>query len=88
MVESIPKYLLEKFALIYAEKGVSEFRFRDAEEILGETKSYTGQILPKLVKAGWLHKKVDPEDGRRKIYQVIDPQKTLQRLGEELKDKS
>jgi len=85
MVSSLPKNLLEKFARLYAEKGTSEFRFQEAEEILGETGKYVGQILPNLVKAGWLEKKVDPEDHRRKIYRIIDPNRVLQRLGQELK---
>jgi len=86
MVSSLPRNLLEKFARLYAEKGTSEFRFQEAEEILGETEKYVGQILPSLVKAGWLEKKVDPEDSRRKIYRVVDPNITLRRLGQELKD--
>ena len=86
MVSSLPRNLLEKFARLYAEKGTSEFRFQEAEEILGETEKYVGQILPNLVRAGWLEKKVDPEDNRRKIYRIVDPNKTLQRLGHDLKD--
>ncbi len=86
MVRSLPRNLLEKFARLYAEKGTSEFRFQEAEEILGETEKYVGQILPNLVRAGWLEKKVDPEDNRRKIYRIVDPNKTLQRLGHDLKD--
>ncbi|NLE26529.1 MarR family transcriptional regulator [Methanoculleus horonobensis] len=86
MVSSLPRNLLEKFARLYAERGTSEFRFQEAEEILGETEKYVGQILPNLVRAGWLEKKVDPEDSRRKIYRVVDPNRILQRLGQELKD--
>ena len=86
MVSSLPRNLLEKFARLYAERGTSEFRFQEAEEILGETEKYVGQILPNLVRAGWLEKKVDPEDNRRKIYRIVDPNKTLQRLGHDLKD--
>lgn len=88
MVSSLPRNLLEKLARLYAEKGTSEFRFQEAEEVLGETEKYVGQILPNLVKAGWLEKKVDPEDNRRKIYRVVDPSKTLQRLGQSLKDEA
>jgi len=86
MVSSLPRNLLEKFARLYAERGTSEFRFQEAEEILGETEKYVGQILPNLVKAGWLEKKVDPEDSRRKIYRIVDPDRILQCLGQELKD--
>ena len=88
MVRSIPKNLLEKFALLYAKKGTSEFRFQEAEAILGETRSYIGQILPKLVEAGWLEKKVDPEDGRRKIYRIVDPDVILCQLGQDLGDEN
>lgn len=88
MVRSLPRNLLEKFARIYAEKGTSEFRFQEAEEILGETEKYVGQILPNLVRAGWVEKKVDPEDNRRKIYRIVDPNKTLQRLGHDLKGRA
>ncbi len=88
MVSSLPRNLLEKFARLYAERGTSEFRFQEAEEILGETEKYVGQILPNLVKAGWLEKKVDPEDSRRKIYRIVEPNITLQRLGQSLRDEA
>jgi DNA-binding MarR family transcriptional regulator len=86
MVESIPKYLLERVALLYAQKGTTEFRFDDAIEILGDSRSYLGQILPKLVKAGWIEKKVDPVDRRKKIYRIIAPDETIKKLGTRLQE--
>ena len=86
MVESIPKYLLERVALLYAQKGTTEFRFDDAIEILGDSRSYLGQILPKLVKAGWIEKKVDPVDRRKKIYRIIAPDETIKKLGTSLQE--
>lgn len=86
MVESIPKYLLERVALLYAQKGTTEFRFNDAMEILGDSRSYLGQILPKLVKAGWIEKKVDPVDRRKKIYRIIAPDETIKKLGTRLQE--
>lgn len=86
MVESIPKYLLERVALLYAQKGTTEFRFNDAMEILGDSRSYLGQILPKLVKAGWIEKKVDPVDRRKKIYRIIAPDETIKKLGIRLQE--
>lgn len=86
MVDSIPKYLLERVALLYAKKGTAEFSFDDAMATLGGSRSYMGQILPKLVKAGWIEKKVDPVDRRRKIYRIIAPDETLKKLGNELQE--
>ncbi len=82
MVESIPKHLLEKVAILYATKGTNEFSFQEAEEILGLTTSYTGQVLPNLVKAGWIKKKTDSNDGRRRFYRIVAPEKTLKELGD------
>ncbi len=86
MVESIPKYLLERVALLYAQKGTTEFRFNDAMEILGDSRSYLGQILPKLVEAGWIEKKVDPVDRRKKIYRIVAPDETIKKLGTRLQE--
>lgn len=87
MVESIPKNLQEKLAIIFVAKGTEEFCFDDVGELLGYTRSYMGQFLSKLVKAGWIEKRVDPSDGRRKIYRIINPDDTLKRLGERIKNK-
>lgn len=86
MVDSIPKYLLERVALLYAKKGTTEFSFDDAMAILGDSRSYMGQILPKLVKAGWIEKKVNPIDRRRKIYRLVAPDETLKKLGNKLQE--
>jgi DNA-binding MarR family transcriptional regulator len=81
MVESIPKHLIEKVSILYAKKGTSEFGFQDVVDLLGYNDRYTGQIISKLVAAGWITKKRDVSDKRIKIYRLRDPGEILEELG-------
>lgn len=81
MVKSIPKHLIEKFSILYAKKRSSEFCFQDVVNLLGYNDRYTGQIISKLVKAGWIIKKRDLSDKRVKIYRLKDPNQAMEELG-------
>ncbi|HQJ87965.1 MAG TPA: MarR family transcriptional regulator [Methanoregulaceae archaeon] len=82
MTESIAKYLLENVALLFAEKRYSSFTHLEAISILGKSGNYTGAILGKLVRSGWLEKKTpDPYDKRKKLYRVRPLEETLFEIG-------
>jgi len=72
MAKYIPRFLLKKLSIIYGEFSFNEFHFQDAVRLLGLNEGYTGQVLSKLVDAGWIAKKRDPSDSRKKNYRIID----------------
>jgi DNA-binding MarR family transcriptional regulator len=87
MSESIPKHLLEKYAQLYNATNGENFTHTEAKEILNISGSYAGQILPKLVRAGWLSAKKEDSDRRRKIYRFQDPKTVIMEIGKKMKDK-
>jgi hypothetical protein len=87
MVESIPKHLLEKLSMLFREFNTNEFRFQDAIRILGKDERYTGLILSQLGKAGWVSKRHDKDDGRKRFYRVNNVNDSMNQLGKNISDK-
>jgi DNA-binding MarR family transcriptional regulator len=88
MVESIPKHLFEKSSILYNDFKTETFGFQDAVKTLGQNERYTGLILSKLVKAGWITKKRDKQDKRIKYYQLKDIHEIMEKIGQKIqKDK-
>lgn len=87
MVVSIPKHLLEKISLLYSEYKTDNFTFQDAVKTLGQNERYTGLILSKLGNAGWIGKKRDSKDKRKKIYQIRDIHEIIEKIGQKLHEK-
>lgn len=72
MTKYVPKFLLKNLSKIYRKFSLEEFHFQDAVEILGIKEGYAGQVLSRLVDAGWIAKKRDPLDTRKKSYRIIN----------------
>lgn len=82
MTESIPKFLLENVAMLFAEMNYSFFSFEDAVSIMGQSPNYTGSILGRLVRCGWLEKQPAPDDRRKKHYRVRPLETVLSEIGQ------
>lgn len=81
MVASIPKHLLEKISLLYSKYKTEPFTFTNAVDTLQQNERYTGQILSALVKAGWLDKKRERDDKRKKIYRINNISQIIEQIG-------
>ncbi|NVO66833.1 MarR family transcriptional regulator [Methanofollis tationis] len=84
MAQSIPKHLLEKFSLLYFVKKGGSFTHKDAQTILRISKSYAGQVLPILVKSGWIISHRLGDDRRKKVYEFKNPHIIIEEIGQEL----
>lgn len=72
MAAYIPRFLLKYLSLLYREFSLNEFCFQDAVRVLGIDERYAGQVLSRLVEAGWIAKKRDPSDLRKKSYRIVN----------------
>lgn len=86
MVEVLPKWLLKYFSILYAKKRTNEFNFQEVVEIIRKDERFTGQVLSELTQAGWITKKREEMDRRKKIYQLNSPDEILYELGKKLYD--
>ena len=72
MAAFLPRFLLKYLSVLYREHSFDKFCFQDAVRDLGLDERYTGQVLSRLVEAGWVAKKRDPNDLRKKSYRIIN----------------
>jgi hypothetical protein len=72
MAAYIQKFLLKKLAMLYQNFRFKDFHFQDAVQVLDLNDRYAGQILSRLVDSGWLSKKRELSDARKKIYRIIE----------------
>jgi hypothetical protein len=70
MAVFIPKFLLKDLSKLFSKFNYEEFEFQNAAKLLNHNTRYTGQILSRLGKSGYISKHQDPIDGRKKIYQI------------------
>ena len=70
MVVFIPKFLLKDLSTLFSKFNYEEFEFQNAAKLLNHNDGYTGQILSRLGKTGYISKRQDPSDGRKKFYQI------------------
>lgn len=84
MVEALSKWLIKYFSMIYAKKRNETFDFQEAMEILKKDERFTGQILSKLNRAGWITKKREENDRRKKVYSLNSPDVVLNELGQKI----
>jgi len=70
--------------MLYAKKRNETFNFQEAVEILGKDERFTGQILSELTQAGWITKKREENDRRKKIYNLNSPDVVLNELGQKI----
>lgn len=77
----IPKWLEKRHEILWEELSNSPFRFEDASKILKlkmqDSKDQINVFLSELRKRGWLEAKFDPDDARRRIYQLKSPDEII-----------
>ena len=72
MAAYLPRFLLKYLSHLYQEFSFNEFNFQDAVKVLDLDVGYAGQVLSRLVEAGWVAKKRDPSDLRKKSYRILN----------------
>jgi hypothetical protein len=70
MAVFIQKFLLKDLSKLFSKFNYEEFDFQNTVKLLNHNNRYTGQILSKLGKSGYISKRQDPSDGRKKIYRI------------------
>ena len=66
----IQKFLLKDLSKLFSKFSYEEFGFQNSVKLLNHSNRYTGLILARLGKSGYISKRQDPSDGRKKIYRI------------------
>jgi len=81
MTETIANWLLQRYAVLFRKYKDKEFTFKEAMKVIKEEdKVYASMVLSELRKAGWLEIKINPTDARKRIYNLIMPEKAIENI--------
>lgn len=78
MTKPLPKWLTERYSLLWREFKDKEFDHDEAAKLLKEKKEgLVSAVLSELKKHGWLTIKLHPDDSRKRIYKLKKPEAAI-----------
>lgn len=78
---ALPKWVMQRYSLLWKAFQTKEFEYDDASKALNEKENrIVSLILSELKKHGWLTLKIHPEDSRKRIYQLKTPEEAVNDL--------
>lgn len=81
MTKPLPKWLMERYSILWKKFKENEFEHDDASEILKEEKDrLVSVVLSELKKHGWITIKLHPEDSRKRIYKLKNPENAIETI--------
>jgi hypothetical protein len=82
VVKALPKWAMERYAKLWNKFKDKEFEYEDVVKTLKEkNEKIISVFLSYLKKYGWLTIKLHPEDSRKRIYQLKNPEKAIHEIG-------
>lgn len=79
MTQPLPKWIMKRYSQLWNKFRDAEFSHNDASETLN--KANTVSVLLSVLRwAGWLETKLDPKDGRRRIYKLKSPEQAVREM--------
>ena len=76
MTEPLSKWVMKRYSKLWNTFKDKEFNYRQASRALNDDKMMS-VILSDLKKAGWLEIKLHPEDSRKRIYKLKNPEEAI-----------
>ena len=79
MTTPLPKWVMSRYSILWKNFNDSEFNHERAFKTLNEDKM-TSVVLSELKQTGWLEMKLDPEDARKRIYKLKNPEQAINEM--------
>ncbi len=81
---ALPKWLANRYSLLWTQYQDRKFSFEEARKTIGEADDKTlSVVLSSLKKYGWLEVELDPETSRKRLYWLKSPQKAIEEIAVE-----
>ena len=80
MVEPLPKWLMQRYSLLWVKFKDKEFNHEQATKTLPDDERMVSVILSEMRKAGLLEMRLDPQDARRRLYKLKNPEEMVREL--------
>jgi hypothetical protein len=85
MIKPLPRWLLQRYAVLWAKVKTDKFDFNAAKKILGDNEGVLNVVLSGLRKLGWLKVEFDPHDARKRVYNIVPLEKAFEELAKNKK---
>ena len=81
MVNATPKWVWNRYALLWKKFKDKQFTYEEAEKVLKfDDKSAISVTFMELRKSGWLSVVLSQEDARKRIYTLSNPTKIIEEV--------
>ena len=81
MTKPLPKWLTERYSLLWKTFKEKEFDHDEATSVLKEKKErLVSVVLSDLKRHGWLTITLHPDDSRKRIYRLKNPEAAIQEI--------
>ena len=80
MIEPLPKWLMQRYSLLWVKFKDKEFNHEQATKTLPDDERMVSVILSEMRKAGWLEMRLDPEDARRRLSKLKSPEEVVKEI--------
>ena len=81
MTAPLPRWVMLRYAKMWEHFGSRQFSYDDVSSLLKE-KNLLSVFLSELRKAGWLEVTLNPEDSRKRLYRLINPEKAVKEIAQ------
>jgi len=80
MTDALPKWEMRAYATLWNKYKSKEFNHEEVCKLLKKKKEVVSVLLSDIKKAGWVEVKLDPQDSRKRVYILKDPEKAINEL--------
>ena len=80
MVEPLPKWLMQRYSLLWVKFKDKEFSHEQATKTLPDGERMVSVILSEMRKAGWLEMRLNPNDARKRLYKLKSPEEVVKEI--------
>ena len=80
MVEPLPKWLMQRYSLLWVKFKDKEFNHEQATQTFPDDERMVSVILSEMRKVGWLEMRLDPEDARKRLYKLKSPEEVVKEI--------
>jgi len=80
MTQSLPKWVMQRYAVLWKKFKDKTFSYEQATTILKDKDTVTSVFLSDLKKAEWLHIELSPKDSRKRLYKLKTPEQAVKEM--------
>ncbi|MFH1064082.1 MAG: hypothetical protein V1729_03310 [Candidatus Woesearchaeota archaeon] len=81
MARPLPKWIMQKYAILWTRFNQNEFDHAQADLLLEQN---TSVVISFLKKNGWMNIQLNPDDSRKRVYTLKSPEQAVSEMTGEM----